>query len=215
MAFYRVVLTICCIGILMNTFNVTAQYAVHHQDAMQYPSPDHLSLTALHAENISILHNLGQAYEAEFSKITGKIPDEHGVFHLDTLPQAPYTGYLLYENTTIVGFCIVNIQTNPMDIAEFYIIPSKRKKKLGMYFAYALFGKYPGAWQVRQIQGADHAVTFWRRVIDLYTHGQYQEETIQDPDWGVVTRQTFSSIKNDTMGTQRNSETMRLNNIMQ
>ena len=146
-------------------------------------------------ENIAILLNLGQAYEAEFSKITGKIPNEMGVFQLDTMPKNPYTGYLFYEKSVPVGFCIINTRVNPMDIAEFYIIPSKRNQKLGMTFAHSIFKKYPGTWQVRQIQGADHAVKFWRRVIGGYTSGNYNEEVVEDPDWGVVTKQTFLSVK--------------------
>lgn len=144
-------------------------------------------------ENISILLNLGQAYEAEFSKITGKIPNEMGIFQFDTMPKNPYMGYLFYEKSVPVGFCIINTCVNPMDIAEFYIIPSKRKQKLGMFFSHTIFKKYPGIWQVRQIQGADHAVNFWRRVITEYTSGNYKEEVVEDPDWGFVTKQTFSS----------------------
>ena len=146
-------------------------------------------------ENIAILLNLGQTYEAEFSKITGKVPNEMGVFQLDTIPKHPYTGYLFYEKSVPVGFCIINTNVNPMDIAEFYIIPSKRNKKFGITFAHSIFKKYPGTWQVRQIQGADHAVKFWRRVISDYTLGNYKEEVVEDPNWGVVTKQTFLSEK--------------------
>lgn len=46
--------------------------------------------------NIDVLLNLSQAYEAEFSSITGKRPNEDGVFTLDTMPYDPYIGYILY-----------------------------------------------------------------------------------------------------------------------
>jgi predicted acetyltransferase len=156
---------------------------------------ENFSLKQVTEENIVILFNLGQAYEAEFSKITGKLPNEMGIFQLDTKPIAPYTGYIFYEEKVPVGFCIINTRVSPMDIAEFYIIPSKRKQKLGMFFSWAIFKKYPGIWQVRQIQGADYAVSFWRSVIAQYTLGDYKDELVEDQDWGMVTRQTFSSKK--------------------
>ncbi len=154
-----------------------------------------LFLKPVNKENISILFNLGQAYEAEFSSITGKDPDDKGIFNLDTIPEADYTGYLFYQNVTPVGFCVININTSPMDVADFYIIPSKRKQKIGMVCAHDIFNKHQGDWQVRQIQGADPAVKFWRRVIGVYTDNSHKEDIVTDCDWGVITRQTFSSVK--------------------
>lgn len=152
-------------------------------------------LKPVNEENISILFNLGQAYEAEFSSITGKDPDDKGIFNLDTIPKGDYTGYLFYQNVIPMGFCIININNSPMDVAEFYIVPSKRKQKLGMACAHDIFNKHQGVWQVRQIQNLDYAVKFWRRVIGVYTGNNYEEDIVTDLDWGVVIRQTFSSVK--------------------
>lgn len=154
-----------------------------------------LRLVKVDHNNLAIILNLAQAYEAEFSTLTGKVPNIKGEFAFDTIPVVPYSGYLFYQNNTPVGFCVINTHSIPKDIAEFYIIPSKRHKKIGTEFAYSIFDKYPGLWQVRQIKGADHAVAFWRNVISTYTNNNYKEQTVEDPDWGIVTRQTFSSEK--------------------
>ncbi|NRB11489.1 MAG: hypothetical protein HRU35_07795 [Rickettsiaceae bacterium] len=143
--------------------------------------------------NLNVFKNLAYAYEAEFSGITEKIPNELGLFSIDTLPKDPYIGYILYKNYIPIGFCIANTKIKIKDIAEFYIIPAMRCKGFGYQLAAMIFDKYPGQWQVRQIPGADHAISFWRKVIAKYTEGQYEESVVNDKDWGMVTCQSFST----------------------
>ena len=151
-------------------------------------------------KNLEVYINLARSYEAEFSNLTHKEPNELGIFEPDTMPIHPYTGFLLYRNNTPVGFCVVKIDDKLNDVAEFYIIPAVRKNKLGHTLATTIFDMYPGNWQVRQISGADVAISFWRKVIGKHTQNQYTESVITDPDWGVVTRQKFEIMvvkKND------------------
>lgn len=155
-------------------------------------------IAIINKRNFRILINLAQAYEAEFSAITKKIPDKYGVFKLDTLPILPYIGYLLYINKIPVGFCIIKAISKIKDISEFYIIPSMRKRKLGIQFAHCIFDKYPGQWQVRQISGAYHAIDFWRKTIALYTNNKFKESVKSDKDWGIVTCQRFISKRKVT-----------------
>lgn len=64
-----------------------------------------------------------------------------------------------------------------------------------MKFAHDIFGKHPGWWQVRQIEGATNAHKFWQRIIAVYTNCDFTEEVVDDPDWGVVNKQTFLANK--------------------
>jgi len=152
-----------------------------------------LKIMRIDKNNLNIFNNLGQAYEAEFSSITNKVPDQFGVFKIDTLPNFPYVGYLLYYQEIPIGICVANPESEIKDIAEFYIIPSMRKKNFGYQFAIMIFDLYPGKWQVRQIQGADHAIHFWRSVIGRYTKNQYEEAIVDDEYWGIVTKQSFQN----------------------
>ena len=152
-----------------------------------------ISLASVTSENIHILLNLAQAYEAEFSAITKKKPNNDGVFVLDAMPQAPFLGYILYHAEIPIGFSVINVKSTPKDIAEFYVIPAMRHQKIGMKFAHSIFSKHPGAWQVRQIQGATNAVKFWQHTISIYTNNNYEEEIVDDPYWGMVTKQNFSA----------------------
>jgi predicted acetyltransferase len=151
-------------------------------------------LVIINDENYEIFTNLSHSYEAEFSNLTHKMPNEKGIFESDTLPTIPYLGYLLYKGTIPVGFCIVEINKEINDIAEFYVIPSMRRNHLGYGLAATIFRLHPGKWQVRQIEGADNAKTFWRKVINKFSESKYTEAIVDDPDWGVVTRQQFSTV---------------------
>lgn len=153
-------------------------------------------LVEITQQNLDIFKNLAHAYEAEFSKITCKMPDEFGLFKIDTFPFTPYIGYLLYQREIPIGFCVTNVENEIKDIAEFYIAPVMRKNNFGYQLASMIFNKHPGQWQVRQIEGADHAVSFWRSVIKKYTKNQYEESVVQDPFWGIVTRQRFKTPEN-------------------
>ncbi len=148
-------------------------------------------ITKIDKNTITYYLSLAHAYEAEFSNLTHKLPDESGIFHPDTMPVDPCVGYLLYVEKLPVGFCVANTKGAIHDIAEFYVIPVMRRQQLGLKLATAIFDKYPGQWQVRQIEGAEQAINFWRHVINTYTDGNYDEAIVDDPDWGTVTRQSF------------------------
>ena len=154
--------------------------------------PDHYFIVPIDEKNTETYINLARSYEAEFSNLTHKLPNESGIFEPDTLPLPPYAGYLLYKKEMPVGFCIAEINDKRNDIAEFYIIPALRKNNLGFLLATTIFDLHPGQWQVRQIDGADNAKSFWRKVISQHTKNQYTESVVSDPDWGIVTRQQFT-----------------------
>ncbi|WP_108649145.1 GNAT family N-acetyltransferase [Dongshaea marina] len=152
-----------------------------------------MDIRPIQKDSLQILHNLAQAHEAEFSAITGKLPNQHGIFSLDTQLDEEHSGFLLFQQDIPVGFAVIGQAEGRHDIAEFYVIPSARKQGLGFEFASWLFDHHPGAWQVRQIQEADGGRCFWQKVIARYTDHDYSESRIKDPVWGDITRQIFSS----------------------
>lgn len=146
------------------------------------------------ANEATVLLNLMQGYEAEFSAITQKTPQPDGLFALDTPLDDEHEAFLYLEtNDTPIGFCIIGKVENRHDVSEFYIVPSKRSKKAGRDLACAIFDMYSGEWQVRQIAGADKAYDFWNKTISYYTNGQYTNSTLNDPYWGFVRIQHFTS----------------------
>lgn len=148
--------------------------------------------------NQHIYMNLAQAYEAEFSKIMHKKPDENGLFPLDTKLGGIIKGYLLYIEDIPAGHtAIAHEADNHFEVCDFYIVPYFRQNQVGKYFITALFKQLGGTWEIKQVAGADHAVKFWRDVVGNYTKEQhiedsYQEDKYDDLQWGMVTRQRFN-----------------------
>ncbi len=141
---------------------------------------------------MNILLKLLQNYEAEFSSITLKTPDDNGEYQLDTKLEDS-DNFLLFKTEKPIGFAVKGITDSRHDILEFYIVPAIRGSHIGRWFASEIFRKYQGEWQVRQIEGATKAVSFWRQAISEYTNNNYEENIVTDSYWGTVTRQTFSS----------------------
>lgn len=137
--------------------------------------------------------NLSQQYEAEFGRLTGKLPDKEGRYRI-TLPDETHDAYLaLGEDGSPWGFAVICTGIDSYDMAEFYVIPALRKHRIGIQMAWQLFDLYPGSWQVRQIEGADDACRFWLSVISTYTGGAYSDGTEADAEWGQVRIQRFDS----------------------
>lgn len=143
-------------------------------------------------ENVHIYNNLAQAYEAEFSPITGKFPNQDGLFSLDTPIDDTHIGYLGYDGDRVVGFANIGVKpANCFEVCEYYILPVYRKKKVGTILIHAIWSQYGGKWEVKQIAGAEYATVFWQKAIGLYNDTVFEESQYTDPYWGKVTRQVF------------------------
>lgn len=143
-------------------------------------------------ENNEDLNRLIQDYELEFSVITNKKRNSDGFFDLDVNLNST-DNYLLLENDLPIGFCIKGLNNGIHEIFEFYIIPSMRRSNRGQNFAIQIFEEYSGEWQVKQISGADKATLFWRKTIANFTSTTFKEALTEDPYWGKVIMQSFTS----------------------
>ncbi len=156
-----------------------------------------LDTTKITEDNEHIYRYLSQNYEAEFSPLTKKRPNSHGLYEY-TKCDSIHEGYLFWNGKIPVGFVIVNIGLPLLDIAEFYIIPSERRFGYGKHLAHWTFSQYPGNWQVRQIEGADWAYKFWVRAISSFSDGNFTDTKENDSEWGLVSIQRFISYSKKT-----------------
>ena len=152
-----------------------------------------MEVVTVEQANMRVYLNLLQGYEAEFSEITGKVPNYMGLFDLDTELVGSVFGLLCYLEGKPVGLAAIKqINTKQFEVCEFYIVPSVRKQGLGRKFASWIWQQYGGAWQIKQIAGASKATQFWRSTIKSF-YANYTETTINDEDWGEVIQQSFST----------------------
>lgn len=153
-----------------------------------------MTLTPVTEVNLHIYHNLAQCYEAEFSPLTGKKPDASGRFALDTEIGDNVLGYLLYIGDTPAGLAaIASKGDNSFEMCEFYVIPLFRKNAAGIRFAHAIWTRHNGTWEIKQIEGAEYATAFWHKAITRFDGTAYTEDHYNDPYWGNVTRQKFTT----------------------
>lgn len=159
--------------------------------------------------NQHVYLNLCQSYEGEFSAITAKLPDADGRFALDTEIGGAVQGFLLHVGRSPVGFAAIKIELDLREVCEFYIVPSMRGRGLGKAFAQRLFARFPGKWQVKQLEAASYATRFWTKVIAEFSRGDFTHDLYDDAYWGRVARQCFEStstcVAMEEMGGARDS----------
>ncbi|HEX4375741.1 MAG TPA: GNAT family N-acetyltransferase [Steroidobacteraceae bacterium] len=61
---------------------------------------------------------------------------------------------------------------------EFFIAPPWRRRGVGSQAVRLLFDRFTGRWLISEDPRNTAAVTFWRRVVSVYTGGRYQERMV-------------------------------------
>ncbi len=144
-----------------------------------------------------LLRSLELLYSHDFSELTSLSLKEGGYF----LNDAQFEQYFLDVHATLIirhagkpaGFAIVadhsQLDGRPgvHDVLQFFVLRGLRRLGVGRAAAIALFDRFPGPWEVRQIDTNPAAQAFWRKVVAEYSAGDYQESRWQeDDDSGVV-----------------------------
>lgn len=92
--------------------------------------------------------------------------------------EADREAYFIKEKQTgrLLGFAMVNTYMQKAacghSIAEFLVLPSFRRQKVGWRAAAQCFAKHRGSWEVAPSCGSRQAYLFWERVITGYTGGR-------------------------------------------
>jgi predicted acetyltransferase len=61
------------------------------------------------------------------------------------------------------------------EVGEFFVVRKYRGRGVGKGVAHVLFDRFRGNWEVRELLENGPAQTFWRKVIDEYSGGEYSE----------------------------------------
>jgi predicted acetyltransferase len=79
-------------------------------------------------------------------------------------------------------------------MAELFVMRRHRRCGVGEQVASWLFDRFRGPWEVREKAENQAATAFWRRIIDSYTDGRFQELLLDNERWrGPVQR--FNSVR--------------------
>jgi predicted acetyltransferase len=125
--------------------------------------------------------NYFQDYLAEHSVFIGKMPI-NGVFEypwFDFYWTEPGQRWPFWATLgeQIAGLALVRFdEAGWREISRFYVLPSFRRRGVGLHFAHRLLSRFPGQWRLNQACRNATAVAFWYRVLDGFV--PYQETSL-------------------------------------
>jgi predicted acetyltransferase len=150
------------------------------------------------------IDNLMQLYIHDFSELwtgtdDGELQDDGRFGPYDFLPDYwvddDRVPLLVRAEGRLAGFALLNGVTHsraPADrnMAEFFIARKHRRTGVGLAAAHAIFGRYPGLWEVAVVRRNTGALAFWRRVIGSYAlTGSIEEADVASAAWdGAILR---------------------------
>lgn len=149
-----------------------------------------------------LLENLAQFYYYDFSEVLEMYVDDDGRF--GDIDLTPYWvdewrhPFLIRVGDKLAGFALISqrskitCETGVLDMTEFFVLRRFRRHGVGRAAAFAAFDRFGGRWEVREREENPHATAFWRRTIDEYTRGDYEETRWVRPQWSEIV-QTFST----------------------
>jgi predicted acetyltransferase len=144
--------------------------------------------------DIPVLERLAQLYQYDFSEFDDGVVDEDGRFSWVDWPklfsEPDHHAFLICADGMIAGFaCCYRGEAwrDPHEAVwwmdQFFVMRTFRKRRVGDRAAAALFDRFPGTWEIAQIERNVPAQAFWRSVIDRYTDGDFDEVHMSDARW--------------------------------
>jgi len=152
-----------------------------------------VQITPASSKEHDVLTALLQLYVYDFSEMLGLDVGDDGRYQTPSVEGRD--AFLVRVAGKIAGFALIANRSRLTgddgvhDVAEFFVLQRYRRSGVGESAVRQLFDRYPGRWEVRQKTENARAIAFWRRVIDRYTSGRFEEETVDDERWrGPVQR---------------------------
>ena len=140
-----------------------------------------------------VLRHLFDLYAYDFSEFLDLDVGDDGRFTYQDL--APYWidswrhPFFIRAAGKLAGFVLIHDRSrltgagDVHDVAEFFVLRKYRRQGVGRRAAMHVFQRFPGAWEIRQHPANVAATAFWRRVVDLYTGGQFREVVWDTQSW--------------------------------
>lgn len=143
-----------------------------------------------------VLQNLAQLYLYDFSEVLEMHVGDDGRFG-DIDLSAYWTdewrhAFLLRVEDRLAGFALISErskitgESGVFDMTEFFVLRRFRRRGVGRAAAFAAFDWFRGRWEVRQREENPNATAFWRRTIQEYTLGEYEETRWERPEWSEI-----------------------------
>jgi predicted acetyltransferase len=131
------------------------------------PTVDVVPATLEHKPAIARLVEL---YQYDFTEFVDVDVNEEGSYayrYFDEYwTEAERHPFLFRVDGNIAGFAFVRAGA-PHDMAEFFVLRKYRGRGVSVAAARAVFARFPGEWQVRELAANTRATAFWRKAIPV------------------------------------------------
>lgn len=156
-----------------------------------------ISLIRITEKEKETFRNLIQLFAYDFSELNGMDVDDNGLYPElpdmeDYYTKSEYVSFFVKVNGKLAGLAIIKLMEdeNINYLRHFFILRKYRRLKVGQNAVHMIFDSFPGKWRVSQFDFNEPAISFWRKAIERYTQGNYQETRRED---GKGLRQEFYS----------------------
>jgi predicted acetyltransferase len=154
-----------------------------------------VKLTKATIDDYPTIQNMARFYVYDMSRYCGFISDEwefpkNGLYEshdfkkyfIDKTREA----FLVKIEDELAGFVLLNktgaLPDTEWNMGEFFIIAKFQGKGIAREIANQIWKTHPGKWEVSVIPENERALIFWRKTINHFTEGNYQE-AIKDIDY--------------------------------
>jgi predicted acetyltransferase len=143
--------------------------------------PLDVSLQLVTEHGRDVLSNLLELYVHDMSEFFPHVQiGESGRFGYEQLPHywaepERHFAFLIRSGPKLAGFALAtrgspaSEDPNTLDVAEFFVLRSLRRQRVGRDAAHALWRQLPGRWTVRVSEANAAALPFWTKAIHLHT----------------------------------------------
>jgi predicted acetyltransferase len=151
-----------------------------------------VELVKVAEEQKSVLRQLIELYEYDFSEFNDADVNQHGLYgytyfdHYWT--ESKRSPYFIKVNGQYAGFVLVNdycyiLKEEARAIGEFFIMRKYRRRGIGQRAARLIFDTYHGPWEVLQHGNNEASKSFWLKAITDYTDGNYEVCGVVTESW--------------------------------
>jgi predicted acetyltransferase len=170
-----------------------------------------IELVKVEESQKSVLRQMLELYEYEFSKFNGNDINGYGFFgyryfdHYWTEPER--YAFFIKINGNYAGFAMVNdfcyvLKAKAKTMAEFFIMLKYRRLGAGSMVAAQIFDMFPGDWEVLQHGKNEISKLFWENVVEKYTNNNYMIKAAITEEWEGQAL-IFNNMKEPAGGSHR------------
>lgn len=135
-----------------------------------------------------IIQNMGRFYVYDMSRYCGFISEDwacpdNGLYECYDLKRyfenSSNRAFLVKIENELAGFVLLkekDAQSHKFwEMSEFFILGKFQNHGVGAKVAFKIWNMHPGFWEVTVIPENKLALSFWRKTISKFTHGNYTE----------------------------------------